>query len=548
MANPIYQGPIGPKGEKGDQGETGAQGPKGDTGAQGPMGPQGPKGDKGETGPKGEDGAIKFEELTDEQKELLRGPQGIPGPTGADGPQGPKGDKGETGPQGIQGPIGPEGKQGEVGPQGPQGIQGITGEKGPQGEQGPAGLPGEKGDKGDKGETGPQGPQGIQGIQGEVGPAGPVGEKGDKGDQGEKGEPGPAGDSGVYVGSEAPTNEANIWIDPNGTPIVVGGGGQDSFFLDFSNATRTPQPATEEMLKFIDYFYNNNRQVSVYIRDTDPNGGGYYYPALIQSPSTSRVAFMKASINLNFVKNGKPIVWDTLLIDKVNDEWQYMNAISQNFTFASADDIGGGGAGKEVVIIDLDATWTEEDQAKMLEIINLYHEGGFSAVDSKYEIYRKGTYSQPKMIAIERAWQDSSWDGIKMIFSDGQNLSEAEFKPDGRRASWNGQNPGKILTQNNYSEYIGGGSSWTYTTDISDGNLYNAKEVYIIALHNNGTYTYSHMVVPEGGNLGNWTSYPVAFVSVDGLDYQVLTWQYNGNSIEMNGAIGEYSIYGIYYK
>ena len=159
------------------------------------------------------------------------------------------------------------------------------------------------GPQGPKGDKGDQGIQGIQGEIGPIGPEGPAGEKGDKGDQGEKGEAGPAGDSGVYVGSEAPTNDANIWIDPNGTPIDIGGGGgQDSFFLDFSNATTTPQPATEEMLKFIDYFYNNNRQVSVYIRDTDPNGGGYYYPALIQSPSTSRVAFMKASINLNFVK------------------------------------------------------------------------------------------------------------------------------------------------------------------------------------------------------------------------------------------------------
>ena len=111
MANPIYQGPIGPKGEKGDQGETGAQGPKGDTGAQGPVGPQGPR---GEQGPKGADGA--FETLTPEQKEELRGPEG------------------------KQGPAGPEGKQGIQGPQGPQGIQGIQGEKGPQGDPGDSGV------------------------------------------------------------------------------------------------------------------------------------------------------------------------------------------------------------------------------------------------------------------------------------------------------------------------------------------------------------------------------------------------------------------------
>lgn len=72
----------------------GPQGPQGIQGEVGPVGPQGPKGD---------DGFIKFEELTDEQKEELRGPQGIQGPIG------PTGAKGE---QGIQGPIGPKGDDG----------------------------------------------------------------------------------------------------------------------------------------------------------------------------------------------------------------------------------------------------------------------------------------------------------------------------------------------------------------------------------------------------------------------------------------------------
>lgn len=95
------------------------------------MGPAGPQ------GPKGEDGGIKFEELTDAQKEELRGPQGIPGPAGPagqDGAQGPKGDKGDVGETGPMGPEGPKGDQGEPGIQGPEGPMG------PQGEPGPAGT------------------------------------------------------------------------------------------------------------------------------------------------------------------------------------------------------------------------------------------------------------------------------------------------------------------------------------------------------------------------------------------------------------------------
>ena len=83
------------KGEKGDPGKDGYTPVKGVDyfdgkdgytpvkgvdyfdGAAGPMGPEGPA---------GKDGSIVFEELTDEQREMLRGPIGETGPTG------PKGD------------------------------------------------------------------------------------------------------------------------------------------------------------------------------------------------------------------------------------------------------------------------------------------------------------------------------------------------------------------------------------------------------------------------------------------------------------------------
>lgn len=45
--------------------------------------------------------------------------------------------------------------------------------------------------------------------------------KGDKGEPGATGETGPkgeTGDSGVYVGPEAPTNGANVWIDTDENP------------------------------------------------------------------------------------------------------------------------------------------------------------------------------------------------------------------------------------------------------------------------------------------------------------------------------------------
>lgn len=148
---------------------------------------------QGPPGPKGEDGSIVFEELTDAQKEMLRGP------AGPQGEQGPKGDKGETGPRGEQGPAGPQGDQGEQGIQGPEGPIGPTGPEGPMGPQGEIGP---QGPKGDIGEQGPAGPQGDPGLPGPMGPA---------------------GSSGVYVGSEEPSGDVNVWINPMGDIEINGG-------------------------------------------------------------------------------------------------------------------------------------------------------------------------------------------------------------------------------------------------------------------------------------------------------------------------------------
>lgn len=124
------QGPVGPRGYKGDQGDTGPRGPqgvKGDTGEIGPagpkgdVGPQGPIGKTGPVGPKGQDGTVKFESLTQVQKDSLRGE------TGPKGDVGPKGPQGDTGPKGPEGPKGATGPKGDVGPAGPTGPKGDSG-------------------------------------------------------------------------------------------------------------------------------------------------------------------------------------------------------------------------------------------------------------------------------------------------------------------------------------------------------------------------------------------------------------------------------------
>lgn len=92
--------------------------------------------------------------------------------------------------------------------------------RGPKGDKGdpftyedftPEQLESLKGPKGDIGEPGPQGEPGPVGPPGEPGVPGPAGETGPIGPAG------PKGDDTVWLGDTEPSEEYNVWIDPNGT-------------------------------------------------------------------------------------------------------------------------------------------------------------------------------------------------------------------------------------------------------------------------------------------------------------------------------------------
>ena len=129
------QGPVGPTGSTGEVGPTGSIGPTG-------IGATGPTGGIGPTGPKGQDGSVSFDDLTPEQRDMLRGATGPTG-SGATGPTGPGGygPTGPTGPTGATGPIGPTGS----GATGPSGLGCAIGPIAPDPETNPIWLQTEAG-------------------------------------------------------------------------------------------------------------------------------------------------------------------------------------------------------------------------------------------------------------------------------------------------------------------------------------------------------------------------------------------------------------------
>ena len=104
-----------------------------------------------------------------------------------------------------------------------------------------------------------------------------------------------------------------------------------------------------------------------------------------------------------------------------------------------------------------------------------------------------------------------------------------------------------MLTADNWPNYItlpSGGSEWTKTEDMSDVNLYNAKELYIVFSNNIylGYYTL-HIVCPDG--LGAHTNhyYNVATYWGNAAKYSYI--YYDG---QLLASYGSCSAAEVYYK
>lgn len=136
------------KGERGEQGERGERGEKGEKGDRGEKGERGERGIQGAQGEKGD--ALRFDDLTLEQKAQLKGERG------ERGEKGEQGERGERGVQGIQGATGAQGRQGDTGLRGAKGDPFVYADFTPEQLAALKGEPGRDGAPGKPGKDAPQ--------------------------------------------------------------------------------------------------------------------------------------------------------------------------------------------------------------------------------------------------------------------------------------------------------------------------------------------------------------------------------------------------------
>ena len=602
------KGDIGPKGDKGDTGPQGIQGPQGEVGPIGPQGIQGPKGDIGPVGPQGPQGEpFTYEDFTPEQLAKLKGPKGDIGPQGEQGPQGIQGPKGDVGPQGPQGPIGETGPQGERGPQGPIGPQGEVGPQGPKGDTGPQGLTGEQGPKGDKGDVGPQGPQGIQGLtgpegpigpqgiqgikgdKGDTGPQGPQGEQGLTGEQGPKGDTGPQGEKGkdtVWMGSEEPSADYNIWIDPNGTStdelatkkdleskqdkltaganitidsnnVISATGGGGSYTLPVANRytlggvkVESSEHGTE-----LGAFVLMDEENKLYV----PMPDRVRHPGVI-SINDNNFSLTRDSFGRQCVLNlNKPEMINKYLggvcPDGTTITMTDKGIISSVVPTATTSTLGGVKPDGNTITITADGTISSAAGdligKSMAGFGQEQSEWGWIADwaqhPEKYYVVIRGVDGNEMDCPVIYTKSIPQWNKFYYYWFEGNVLHERDITfTDNTFSQVKSVNTisdsGTVwLTQQNWQDYItaGGGSDWQVTTSTSDGNLYNAKEVVIFWQDNNSNRHQSYLNVSYDyfGNSGNtWGSslWMNTQITLDSSFPSTIT--YNGNSIDVTNC------------
>ena len=560
------RGPVGPQGPQGPQGEPGPVGPQGEPGVRGEPGPRGEKGEKGEKGERGERGY-----------QGIQGPQGEPGPAGKDGepgapgpvgPIGPRGERGLTGPQGEPGPKGEKGEPGKDGAQGP------IGPRGPQGEQGIQGEPGPKGERGERGPQGLQGEQGIQGIQGETGP------KGEKGEPGPRGEKGENGKNTVYLGNNEPSAEYDIWLNPDGDSVDAlatvaqleekqdklvagdnitisgnvisstgGGSGGGSYTLPVASTTALGgvmvgriEPMNEGQYVFAE----ENGRLFVAPPDQSSMHPGVVYPGLGFNLSGDLLTLdtpYKGANGKYSIGGVKPDE-TTTTVDKDG-------TIHAHYTLPVATTTTVGGVKPDGTTITIDSNGIISSQTA-------------GAIHKTLPEYSLGDYlkkPENKAWVIDWANNPSKYivdvNGCKVIRTDKSGSTFYYYFPNSNysdeisyyyiyftdnnfteissnQPSWSTAGT-HFLNESNWQNYISGIAPWQVTTNTSEFNLYNAKEVFIYwqDTQSNSHQTYLNFSYNTNGDSGstwgnnNWTNVQIYLDKWD---------EYNGAYIYYDGS------------
>jgi hypothetical protein len=121
---------------------------------------------------------------------------------------------------------------------------------------------------------------------------------------------------------------------------AIKSGAQESYFLDFTNATTTVQVVNDiEMRQFCEAVAAGNsgcaniREAS----DIAPNETNFFYPAIVQRVSENVINVMKASVNLNGINSETK--YGVYQFSKSGSNWAYERILSKTYHIATVSEV-----------------------------------------------------------------------------------------------------------------------------------------------------------------------------------------------------------------
>ena len=201
---------------------------------------------------------------------------------------------------------------------------------------------------------------------------------------------------------------------------------------------------------------------------------------------------------------------------------------------------GGGSSAVQGYAFTSGKTLTDEDKTHLLELrsnplIPMYINGSLVS-----RIYDSGLFLQFRVVEIKGVGNDCFSAYTVNYNQSGITSNELNLQMQWYIASSNGTIDGELITSYNLKDQIKQNAGWSYTTDSSESDLYNAKEMVLIGINAMNEsfqqyYNFSYESNQNEACLGS--DYQNITYTITVSNNNNITWNYNGSSIDTSAVI-----------
>ena len=341
----------------------------------------------------------------------------------------------------------------------------------------------------------------------------------------------------VYIGTEEPTDESvKIWIDPNDNSGSGGtsGGVREVYKLDFSNASTSEKACDDEMIAFINAYFETDGNVAVYVRTANSS---MIYPATTYVAPYGdnggyNIYIEPYSLIQHELSNGSERNYYVYCLANRTSGWKYYYNSTGKANIATKEyvdnAISSGGAGAKTYTFTAtdSGRWSEEDEAELIYLINYVNNNNKLPENRVYYIkhhFIANTFYQLTTIEKNRNMSTPQW--ILSGYAEGYN--ENYIKCYGCIVTFTNSNLTEISSIMNYSKDNQTIKDWQWV-DVDMDTFYAGDYDKIMVVVENDGYRYSQIIATGTGFNSEWNNYIISksdnlYLSCSGGDFNLST-------------------------